>query len=882
MKQLYRLILLALPLSALPAAAQIAPGQDTTAIDFSQPKELEIAGIRTEGIITLDEKSLIARSGLVVGQYVTIPGDAIAKAIQNLWKLRLFSNVVIQAEKIVGNQIFLVIQLDELPRISKYSPGGLSKAEEEDIVEKIEVVRGTPYTDFVKKDIEVRIKEYFADKGFLSTTVEVYAKPDTSQTNWVIMYFDVVKGPKTRIGEIMFYGNQNISDRRLRATMKDTRMKTQVRLQYEDPEAPEPNYNPIHIISNLSVNSIRDFVSDRVSVRIFNTSRYMPDNLLADKKQVIALYNSKGYRDARIVDQKVYYVDDRNLRIDLVVEEGVQYYFRNITWRGNSKYSTGKLDSILGIKKGDIYNQQLLQQKLEFDPVNGDITSLYMDDGYLFFQQMPVEVAVIGDSIDLEIRIQEGAQATINNIIIKGNTKTKEHVIRRELRTYPGQKFSRTALIRSQSEIARLGYFDAEQIGINPIPNPVDGTVDIEYTVVEKPSDQLELSAGYAGGTFGGVVLQAGIVFNNWSMNNVLKKDAWRPVPSGDGQTLSIRINTNGKRYQSYNFAFVEPWLGGKKPNSLSVSAYRSFFADNDDTDFSTLEGSFTTNGAALGYGIRLKFPDDYFNLTSTLSYQLYQLNDYEGFLIEDGVSHNISIKETLSRNSVNNPQFPSSGSNISFSVQFTPPFSLLNEKDYTTLENNEKFKFIEYHKWRFTADWYTPVVGKLVFRSAAKFGLMGYYNSDIGVSPFERFQLGGDGITNFNFYGTDIIALRGYEIFNVASGFSTARTEPIFTKYTLELRYPISLNPSATISAHAFAEAGNVYSSFDEFNPFNVKRAVGLGLRAWLPMFGLLGLDYGIRFDEKLPGELVPSDGMFDYIINNGKITVVLGFEPE
>ncbi len=864
----------------IPAQAQY--GVDTNAINFSQPKDYTIGGVRVEGIVTLDENSLIARSGLIIGSTIKIPGDEITKAIQNLWKLRLFSKVSIQYERITGQNIFLVIQLDELPRISKYSPGGMSKAEEEDIVEKIDIVRGTPYTDFVKKDIEVKIKEYFADKGFLNTTVDIFVKPDTTKANWVVLYFDVNKGAKTKISDIYFLGNEALSDSRLRGVMKDTKMKTTVRLKLEDPEAVEKPFDPIGTLSSLSINSIRNFVADRVQIRIFNTSRYLEDNLITDKKAVIALYNSKGYRDARIVKEDVYYVDDSNLRIDLTIDEGKQYYFRNITWRGNAKYSDGKLDSILGIRKGDIYNQQLLDTKLNFDPVNGDVSTLYMDDGYLFFQLTPVEVAVVEDSIDIEIRIREGAQATINQVRIKGNTKTNEYVVRRELRTLPGQKFSRSALIRSQNEIARLGYFDPEQIGINPIPNPQDGTVDIEYTVVEKPSDQLELSAGYAGGPFGGVVLQAGIAFNNWSTSQMFKKGSWKPVPAGDGQNLSIRINTNGRRFQSYNFSFVEPWLGGKKPNSLSFSAYRSNFADNDDFDLSTLEGRFTTTGVSIGYGIRLKFPDDYFTLTSTLSYQLYELVDYENFLIEDGFSHNISIKETLSRISINNPQFPSSGSSISFSVQITPPFSLLNQRDYSNLENDEKYKFIEYHKWRFTADWYTPVVGKFVLRSSVKFGLMGFYNSDIGVSPFERFQLGGDGITNFNFYGTDIIALRGYDIFNVASGFSTPRNEPIFSKYTLELRYPISLNPSATISAHAFAEAGNLWPDFDTFNPFDVKRAVGLGIRAWLPMFGLLGLDYGIRFDEKLPGELIPSDGVFDYILNNGKFTVILGFEPD
>jgi outer membrane protein insertion porin family len=881
MKQLRRhLLYLALLFSATQGFAQL--GVDTSAVNFSQPRELEVGGIRVEGIVSLDANSLIARSGLLVGATITIPGDEISKAIQNLWKLRLFSNVAIQAERVTGNTVFLVIQLDELPRISKYSPGGMTKAEEEDIIEKIDIVRGTPYTDFVKKDIDTKIRDYFADKGFLNPSINIFVKPDTTKANWVVLYFDVNKGAKTKIADIFFYGNENISDSKLRAAMKETKIKSSFRPLHEDPENPREGINPVEVLSSLSIANIRSYISDRVQVRIFNSSRYMEDNLETDKRAVIALYNSKGYRDARIVGQKVYYVDDSNLRIDLQVDEGNQYYFRNITWRGNSKYTDARLDSILGIRPGDIYNQQLLQQKLEYDPVNGDVTSLYMDDGYLFFQLIPVEIAVVGDSIDIEVRIQEGAQATINQIIIKGNTKTNEHVVRRELRTLPGQKFSRSALIRSQSEIARLGYFDPEQIGINPVPNPADGTVDIEYTVVEKPSDQLELSAGYAGGPFGGVVLQAGIVFNNWSTSQMFKKGSWKPVPAGDGQTLSIRVNTNGKRFQSYNFAFVEPWLGGKKPNSLSVSAYRSNFGDNDDFDLSTLEGRFSTTGLSLGYGIRLKFPDDYFTLTSTLSYQLYELVDYENFLIENGFSHNISIKETLSRISINNPQFPSSGSSISLSLQITPPFSLLNQKDYTNLENEEKYRFIEYHKWRFTADWYTPVVGKFVLRSAVKFGLMGFYNADIGVSPFERFQLGGDGITNFNFYGTDIIALRGYDIFNVASGFSTPRNEPIFTKYTLELRYPISLNPSATISAHAFAEAGNLWPSFDTFNPFDVNRAVGLGLRAWLPMFGLLGLDYGIRFDEKLPGELVPSDGVFDYILNNGKFTIILGFEPD
>ncbi|MBK6729466.1 MAG: BamA/TamA family outer membrane protein [Bacteroidetes bacterium] len=862
-------------------------GIDPNQIDFGKQKQYDIAGIRIEGIKSLDEPSLIARSGLFIGSTINIPGDEISNAIENLWKLRLFSNVQIEVEKFSGNDAFLIIRLDELPRISRYSPGGLTKGEEEDIVEKIDIVRGTPYTEFVKRDIESKVKDYFADKGFLAVTIDIFEKPDTLQKGWVILFLDIDKGPKTKIGNITFYNNTVYSDRQLKGAMKDTKTKTYVDLFYKDPEdSLNAQRSPLGIfyyaLTNITINNLRDFAGNRIQFRLFSSSKFKEDDLYKDKNSIIALYNAKGYRDAKILRDSVYYITNSDIRIDIYVEEGTQYYFRNITWRGNAKYNNSRLDSMLGIHKGDIYNQSLLERKLRFDPVSGDITSLYMDDGYLFFQLTPVEVAVIGDSIDLEIRIQEGPQATIDQVTIKGNTKTNEHVIRRELRTLPGQKFSRTNLIRSQSEIARLGYFDPEQIGINPIPDPTTGTVDIEYTVVERPSDQLELSAGYAGGAYGGVVLQAGIVFNNWSLSQMFKKGAWKPVPSGDGQTFSLRINTNGRRYQSYNIAFVEPWFGGKKPNSLSTSFYRSYYADDDDGNFATVEGSFVTTGISLGYGIRLKWPDDYFTLLSTVSYQIYSLDDYEGFIIEDGVSNNISLKETISRNSTDNPQFPRSGSNISFSVQLTPPYSLFNDKDYTDMPNDEKYKWIEYHKWKFNADWFTPTFGKFILRTGIKFGLLGYYNESIGVSPFERFQLGGDGLSNFNFYGTDIIALRGYEVFTITPYTTTPRQEPVFTKYSIEMRYPISLNPSATIYGMAFLEAGNLYPNFASFDPFNVKRAAGIGMRAWLPMFGLLGIDYGVRFDEVWPGELQPASGFFDYIGKNGKFSIILGFEPE
>ena len=893
MKQLAGIFFLILiSLFSSPAKAQIVAGEDSSQMDYANPQQYEIKDIRQSEdtrLVTLDWKSLVARTGLQPGQTISIPGDAITKAIQNLWKLRLFSDVEIYAIKIEGKYITLGIRLQELPRISSYSPSGLSKSEFEDIQKRVDIVGGvTPYNDYIKKSIESTVKEYFADKGYLRTTVEVYAKPDTARNNSVILFFDVTKGPKVKIDEITFNGNEEISDRVLKHRMKDTKERFQINPLHNDPDHPwswswlKPS-SIVHTLSNMTYGSVLDFASDKVRFHLFSPSKYNPDKMTTDEYTVVKYYNAKGYRDAQIIADTAYYVDDRDLRINITLDEGKKYYFRNIFWRGNTKYTTGRLDSILGIKKGDVYNQTLLNQKLNYDPNGGlDISSLYMDDGYLFFHVTPVEVLVEGDSIDLEIRMQEGPQATIAQVIIKGNTKTNEHVIRRELRTLPGQKFSRSDLIRSEREIANLGFFDPEQIGVNPIPHPENGTVDVEYTVVEKPSDQLELSAGFGGQGYG-ILASVGIVLNNWSTAQMFKKDGWKPLPTGDGQQLSFRINTTGRLYQSFNIGFVEPWLGGKKPHSLSVSFFRTLQSRNDyGTSIDELEGHFLANGATVGYGVRLKWPDNYFTLQSSVNYFNYDLNNWTGFIITDGISNNFSLKETLARNSIDNPQFPRSGSSLSLSLQVTPPYSLLNGKDYSDLSDQEKYKFIEYHKWRFNADWYTPLFGKFVLRSSVKFGYLGYYNADIGTSPFERFQLGGDGLSGYSnvYIGTDIISLRGYNVLTNSAG--TTRTEPVFTKYTLEMRYPVSLNPSATIYAMAFAEGGNLWPDLASFNPFEVKRSVGLGMRFFLPMFGLLGVDYGIRFDDGVPGDLQDTHGFFDYIGKNGKFSIILGFEPE
>ena len=539
---------------------------------------------------------------------------------------------------------------------------------------------------------------------------------------------------------------------------------------------------------------------------------------------------------------------------------------------------------MLGIEKGDVYNQEMLETRLSFSMDGRDVSTLYMDNGYLFFQVDPIETSIVDDSIDLEIRIFEGPQATIDRVIIKGNDRTHEHVIRRELRTQPGQKFSRTDIIRSQREIINLGYFNPESLGINTPVNPQRGTVDIEYVVEEKPSDQLELSAGWAG-QGRGVIGTLGVSFNNFSLRNIFNKESWSPLPQGDGQKLSLRLQTNGKFYQSYNLSFTEPWLGGKKPNSFTVSGFYNKFAYGEKS-FSNYQ-KFEIYGGAVTLGTRLKFPDDNFISQTTLTLQTLSLQNWsrglfitdDGTIVTDGNYYNFSITESITRSTISDPLFPTSGSRFTLSVQLTPPYSLFNNKDYSDVTVQEKFEYLEYHKWRFTAEWYTSIIGKLVLKVGAKIGMIGAYNPEIGISPFERFQIGGDGFANQQFggyTGIDLIALRGYEVNDIAANTYRGITvaTPLFNKFTMELRYPISLNPSSTIYVLSFFEGGNSYRNFRDYNPFDLYRVVGAGLRVFLPMFGTLGFDYGFGFDKPDTG-----GSIFD---NYGRFSIILGFEPE
>jgi len=907
MRYIFLLIITTLTLLHLPSAfAQIdAPPENM--IDYSAPKSYEIGGISVTGTKYLDENVLVTLSGLTVGDNITIPGDNIPNAIKSLWKQGLFADVQIYATKIINDVIFLEFKLEERARLSRYTFEGVRTGEEEDLREAISLVRGRIITENLLNTTEIAVLNFYRKKGFLNATVDLIQMPDPNFKNSNVLTVKLNRMEKVRINEIVINGNSEILARKLKKQMDGTKEKAKIYL-----DAPKRLWRDLKkgnigdAFGNLSLVEAYQYIDENiVRLNIFSNSKFIEDDFEADKAAVIDYYNNKGYRDARIISDTIHHLSDRSIDVVLNVEEGNKYYFRDIIWRGNSKYDDETLTRILNIKKGDVYSKSRLDARLYMDiNSSADVSSLYMDDGYLFFQVTPVEKAVEGDSIDLVINVYEGAQATIDRVIIKGNDKTNEHVIRRELRTMPGSKFSRSDIIRSQREIAGLGMFDPELTNIVPIPKPESGTVDLEYTVVEKSSDQLELSAGWG---FGTVVGSVGVTLNNFSARNIFKKDGWKPVPSGDGQRLSFRFQSTGPAFQSLNASFTEPWLGGKKPNSLTLSAFSSRscrncrFTNVAEEDKEILY----ITGGSVGLGQRLRWPDDNFTLQNSINFQNYQLQNWRSdFIFGNGTSNTLSFTSTLARYSINNPIFPSSGSNISLSVQFTPPFSLISGQDFSDLPvyDPRKYKWAEYHKWKFKAEWFVSLANKLVLRTAVKAGLMGFYNNDIGHSPFERFQVGGDGISNFNLYGKDIIALRGYEETDVTynpqtieeldsdgnivygiDGKPQTRTvnvgDPFYAKYTLELRYLLTKpeNQTTTFYALAFVEGGDSWSTFKEFNPFEIKRTAGLGLRVYLPMFGTLGFDYGVGFDK--PGVY---GNTWDYISNKGRFSVVLGFEPE
>lgn len=835
---LFAFITLIIPVFAAAQSTDSIP----TVFDYSNPKDYEIGGIKVTGADYSDDNAIINISGLQVGDKVRVPGPEIPKAIKALWKLRLFTNVQIVQEKTIGDVIFLEIIVQERPRLSQYTYRDIKKSYHDDLNEQVNkhILKGGIVTENVKVNAQKEIEKFFIDKGYLDASVSVEERPDSARINSVILVFALDRGERVKIKDIRIIGNENVKEKKLVKQLKETKEKK----------------------------------------RLFTSSKFIKSEYEGDKKNLITYYNKIGYRDARIVRDSTWRNEKEELIVQITVDEGSQYYFRNITWKGNSIYDSQTLSDVLGIQKGDVYNQELLQTRLQFSQDGRDVSSLYMDNGYLFFQVDPIEVAVAEDSIDLELRVFEGPQASIDNVSIAGNDRTHEHVIRRELRTLPGEKFSRSDIIRSQRQIVNLGYFNPESLGINTPVNPDRGTVDIEYTVEEKPSDQLELSAGWGGQNR--VIGTLGVSFNNFSLRNIFNKEAWRPLPQGDGQRLSLRAQTNGDFYQSYNASFTEPWLGGKKPNSFTVAGFYNRFAfgrrnTDDYQSFNIIQGS-------VSFGTRLKWPDDNFVATTAINIQTLNLNNWgrglfrsdDGELVSEGSYNNFSIRQTFARSTVNDPIFPRDGSRISLTVQLTPPYSLFSNKDFSDANAAEKFRYLEYHKWRFDAEWYTPIVGKLTLMTSSKIGLLGFYNSDIGTSPFERFQLGGDGINNqqFGFAGVDIISSRGYEIEDFeANRDRTGGTSatPAFAKYTMELRYPLSLNPSSTIYVHGFLQGANVWRELRDFNPFDIKRSAGFGVRVFLPMFGVLGFDFGWGFDKNPDADGKRTD-----------FNIVLGFEPE
>ena len=776
-------------------------------LDYSKPKEFVIGGINVEGTKFLDHKTLIQLSSLEVGSKIMVPGDKLTKACRLLWEQGLFSDVQIKVNSVQGNTILFTLFLEERPRLSKFKFEGIKRSEVDAIRDKIKLARGKIITENVIINTKNIISDHFKEKGFLNIKTTVHQQADTITKNHVILVLDIEKQKKVKIGEINFTGNEVISDERLKRMMKDTKEKK--------------------------------------FLRIFKASKFLKNSYENDKEKIITKYNEKGLRDAKILsDSIVYYAEKELISINIKLNEGKTYFFGDISFVGNTKYSNKELSEIVSINKGDVFDQSILESRILGSPDSRDIHSIYLDNGYLFSQVTPVEIEIRNDTIDIEVRIYEGPQARVNRVSVSGNTKTNDHVIMREIRTKPGDLFSRSAIMRSQREIATLNYFDPEKLNIDVKPNQQDGTVDLNYIVEEKSSDQVELQGGYGADRIIGTFR---VSFNNFSAKNIFKKGAWAPLPSGDGQRLSLSASSNGVQFQSYNISFTEPWMGGKKPNSLTVGAYHSITSNGLEREDPN-RGVFKVTGASVGLGKRLKWPDDFFTLYQNLSLKKYLVDKYNFGNFQDGVFYNMSYSFVLGRNSVDQPTFPRKGSNMKLSIQLTPPYSVIDGVDnYTESQLNDLNTWVEYHKWNFGANWFNSLANKLVLKTNLEYGLIGKYSNEKDLTQFERFYVGGDGLSGYAVDGREVIGLRGYE----NNSLSPTDGATIYNKYTLELRYALSLNPQSPIFALAFLEAGNTWNMTNKFNPFDVKRAAGFGIRMTIPMMGIMGVDWGYGFDQ-------------------------------
>lgn len=836
---------LALALAPMSLAAQEGGGVE---VDYSHPVKYKVGGITVEGNTFYSDQQIISLTGLRPGMEVTVPGEELSNIVDRLWLQRYFEDVALTVDSLsmAGDSAWFCLRIKERPRVSRWTFSGVSSSERKDIQERVNLRPGREFSEYVEKTTSDIIKRYFAEKGFLLCKVDAEVSKDSIIRNAIRVDFAIDKGEKIKVKEINFIGNEHVDDFKLARSMKKTKS-----------------------------NKLYNF---------FSSKKFNEEEYFNDKKNVISAFNEEGFRDARLVRDSIYYVEPNRLGIDLVFEEGDRYYFGDITWTGNSVYASDALNSVLAINKGDVYDVVTMNRRLYGGGKANeyDITKLYRDNGYLFFNVTPVETNIQNDSVDVELRISEGKQATLNDIIINGNTVTNEKVVRRQLFTRPGYLFSQTDFERSIREIASLGQFDPEAImsetGYSIIPNQLDNTVDLVYNVTEKPSSQLEVSGGWGGNTF---VATVGVSFNNFSTKRMFDKGAWRPVPLGDAQNLAFRFQTNGTYYTALTASFTEPWLFGKKPTSLNIGAYytrqtNSYLALNILRNDRQME----VFGFSASIGTRLKWPDNYFVLYNGLSWQTYKLtNWYSGyFIFDDGIAHNLSYSLNLVRNSTDQQIYPRQGSEFSFLLQLTPPFSLLRKFDYDADGNkvavgsykdvnydnwtsSQRYKWIEYHKWKLSGAVYTRLAGDLVLMTRAQFGYLGYYNRNWGYSPFEGFLVGGDGMSGYSTYGSEVISLRGYENYSLtpyepsaynSNGYAYAGN--VYDKFTVELRYPVIMQPSSTIYVLAFLEGGNCWSDIRDFNPFQIKRSAGLGIRIYLPMLGLLGVDWGYGFDTADP----------------------------
>lgn len=836
---LKRLLLAAtLLVTAVSALAQAQA--DTTAADDNIEKvsytgvarKYIIDDIVVSGVRHMDQQLLVNLSGLHNGQEVAIPGDEITQAVKRYLNNGLFSDVkMFYRDAPAEGHVIIEVALRERPRLSKVNFVGLKRGDIKDVYDKVAIMEGAQVTPFLIKRAEKYVRDFFVGKGFYNVEVKVNQRNDAEKDNHVILDIVVDKKDKVKVHKLRFHGNEVMSYRKLNKAMKKTNQKG---------------------LMNL-----------------FRTKKFVKELYEKDLVALVDYYNEHGYHDARVVRETVVPYGEDMVDIDVYIEEGSQYFLGDVKWVGNSIYSSDYLSYVLRMKRGDVYDTKKMNKRLFED--DDAVHNLYMDHGYLFSRITPVEAKVEGDTIDIEMRIEEGTQATINEVVITGNDKTKEHVIRREIRTKPGQLFSKSELIRTVRELAQMGHFNPETINPVPQPNYENGTVDIVYNLEEKSNDQIELSGGWGAGMFVGSV---GVSFNNFSLQNIFNKEAYSPLPTGDGQKLSLRAQANGKYFRSLSFSFTEPWLGGKRPNSFSVSAfyssqtgvsssyynnfyngYSTGYAGGSIPSKSSLQQFRKVSGFSVGFGKRLTWPDDWFVLYLDASYQHYRLRNWQYFLMQNGQSHNLSFGVTLSRNSTDNPIYTRSGSNFSIGVKLTPPYSAFSSRDWRNEDNQkELYKFIEYHKWTLKGQVFKPLTPnrKLILMGKFEMGFLGYYNR-YRKSPFEKYVMGGDGMSGYSTYGEETIGLRGYENASLTprSTSSYSYDGNIYNKYTLELRFPITLQPQATVYVLAFAEAGNCWRKFEDYSPFDLKRSAGAGIRIFLQIFGLLGMDWGYGFDE-------------------------------